>query len=149
MLGHGGRLREADILLIEDDDVEARGVMRGFRKARISNRITRAKDGIEALELLRSSLSFGVLGQYPILLVDLNMPRMNGIEFLTALRADDDLARHIAFVLSTSQADKDVCAAYDLNIAGYVVKSEAGENFRHLVTLLEDFWTTVQMPVPG
>lgn len=136
------------ILLIEDDDFEAKAVVRGFRKAGLGSAITRAKDGIEALHLLRSSMTCAALGQHPILLVDLNLPRMDGIEFLTELRADPDLRQLVAFVLTTSKDERDVLAAYKLRVAGYVVKSLAGPNYCNLVALLQNHAATVQQPPP-
>ncbi len=142
-------LRQAQFLHIEDDDFEAKAVRRAFRNLQVPHRITRARDGVEALGLLRADLSWSALGQLPILLLDLNMPRMNGIEFLAELRADAALRRHVAFVLTTSADEKDIRAAYDLNVAGYLEKSALGENFRDLVRLMEDFRNTVRMPVAG
>jgi CheY-like chemotaxis protein len=135
-----------NILLVEDDDGEAKALQRAFRKARIANNIVRASDGIEALEMLR-----GTNGKtqtlFPlILLVDLNMPRMNGIQLVTALRQDETLRRSIVFILTTSKRDEDRTAAYDLTVAGYITKAKAADDFMNLVTLLDYYVSVVELP---
>lgn len=140
------KLIDAEILLVEDDDFEAKAIKRAFRHTKITNRITRAGDGVEALEILRRQHPDKFVGDPVILLVDLNMPRMNGIEFLTEIRKDPKLKRLIAFVLTTSSDDQDINNAYDLNAAGYILKASAGDDFKKLTTLVDGFWTTVRMP---
>lgn len=140
------KLTDAEILLIEDDDFEAKAIRRAFRFTKITNRITRAGDGIEALEILRGQHPEKSVGDPVILLVDLNMPRMNGIEFLSEIRKDPKLRKLVAFVLTTSSDDQDINSAYDLNVAGYILKTSAGDDFKNLTTLVDGFWTTVRMP---
>jgi CheY-like chemotaxis protein len=134
------------ILLVEDDDVDARAIQRALRKAKIGNNIERAVDGIEALDILR-----GANGRTPppsprILLVDLNMPRMNGIQFVEALREDEDLRRSVVFILTTSTRDQDKIAAYNVNVAGYIAKAKAAEDFLNLISLLDDYGRIVELP---
>jgi CheY-like chemotaxis protein len=81
-----------------------------------------------------------------ILLVDLNMPRMNGLQFVQALRADEDLRRHIVFILTTSKRDEDKMAAYDLNVAGYITKATAAADFMNLVNLMGLYGEVVEFP---
>jgi DNA-binding NarL/FixJ family response regulator len=81
-----------------------------------------------------------------LLLVDLNMPRMNGIQLVKALRADEELRHTIAFILTTSKREDDKVAAYDLNVAGYIVKETAGQEFLNLVNLVDSYWRIVEMP---
>ncbi|WP_253949015.1 response regulator [Mangrovicoccus sp. HB161399] len=139
-------MADAEILLVEDDDFEAKTVIRAFSEARIANRITRVEDGVEALETLLGDWAANLGEHKLILLIDLNMPRMNGIELLREIRSDPKLRRLVCFVLTTSSSEQDIADAYDLNVAGYVVKSQAGEDFRQLVQLIDDYWTTVRMP---
>jgi CheY-like chemotaxis protein len=80
------------------------------------------------------------------MLVDLSMPRMNGIELLTALRADPTLHKTVVFVLTTSYRDEDLDAAYGLNVAGYIVKEKAGEDFLRLFNLVDSYWRIVELP---
>ncbi len=75
------------------------------------------------------------------------MPRMNGIEFLQEVRKDPELRQAIVFFLTTSDQDVDRVAAYDLNAAGYVLKTNAGEDFVEALTLIEHFWRYVEFPI--
>jgi len=81
-----------------------------------------------------------------VILLDLNMPQMDGIEFLNELRKDKQLKRHIVFILTTSSDERDLCKAYEKNVAGYVLKSEAGENFMKLIQMMDSFIMTIQFP---
>lgn len=136
-----------NILVVDDDDVDAEGLARALKAAKIVNPICRARDGIEAFDVLR-----GTNGNEPIpspflILLDLNMPRMNGIEFLEVLRGDEQLHRTVVFMLTTSQAERDKLAAYDHHVAGYVAKSRAGNDFTKLIELLDHYWRIVEFPV--
>ncbi|MFN3231616.1 MAG: response regulator [Alphaproteobacteria bacterium] len=133
-----------NILLVEDDDVDVQGITRAFKKLKVANPITRARDGLEALDILRSDKGRR-LRPYLIIL-DLNMPRMNGIEFLTALRADEALKDSIVFVLTTSKADEDKIEAYRLNVAGYIVKADPAKSFLDAVQMLDHYWRVVEFP---
>jgi CheY-like chemotaxis protein len=135
-----------NILLVEDDDGDAKALQRAFRKAKIANQILRAFDGIEALDMLKGTNGREKMSSPNILLVDLNMPRMNGIQLVQALRNDEDLRHSIAFILTTSKRDEDKVAAYDLNVAGYIVKATAGRDFLNLVSLVDCYWRIVEMP---
>jgi len=131
------------ILLVEDDDVDAMGIQRAFKKLRVANPLFRAKDGIEAIELLTNQK---VKKPY-IILLDLNMPRMGGIEFLETIRDDPKLTDSIVFVLTTSQGDEDKIKAYRNHVAGYVVKSEIDTNFADLFEMLEHYWRVIEFPI--
>ncbi|QDU93432.1 response regulator [Lignipirellula cremea] len=133
------------ILLVEDDEVSAEAVERAFRKARIANPIHLTRDGIEALDKLRGNGVEPIPRPY-IILLDLNMPRMNGLEFLEELRSDPELKRSIVFVLTTSSADRDRLAAYDQFVAGYVVKSKVGDDFMNFISMLDHYWRVVEFP---
>jgi CheY-like chemotaxis protein len=135
-----------NILLVEDDDGDAKGVRRAFDKVKIANPMRRAVDGIEALDILRGANGNEKLSSPYLLLVDLNMPRMNGIKLVKALRDDDELKRSVVFVLTTSKSQEDEMAAYDLNVAGYIVKETAGHDFLSLVSLMDCYWRIVELP---
>jgi CheY-like chemotaxis protein len=122
------------------------GLRRAFQQLKIVNPLTVARDGIEALEILRGGSDRTPLPRPYLILLDLNMPRMNGIEFLHALRADATLRDAIAFVLTTSRVDEDRIAAYQHNVAGYIVKSDFGNGFLHAVRLLKHYWRVVEFP---
>ena len=138
--------QDVTILLVEDDEVDVRAIRRGLEKQKISNPLIPATDGIEALQLLRGEGGRTKVPRPYLILLDLNMPRMNGIQFLQELRKDPRLTDSIVFVLTTSAAEEDQVAAYKEHIAGYLVKAEAGENFLKAIQLLDKFVITVQFP---
>ena len=135
--------RVLNILLVEDDEVDVMNVQRAFRKNNIANPLFVAGDGLDALEQLRG-------GQVPrerrLVLLDLNMPRMNGIEFLRELRKDPDLAATPVVVLTTSNEERDRVEAYNLNVAGYLLKPVTFSNFCETMAALNKYWTLVEMP---
>lgn len=134
------------VLLIDDDDVDVRVVQRAFKAQHISNPMVIARNGEEGLEKLRGTADCPALQQPLLVLLDLKMPRMNGLEFLEEIRNDPKLARTIVFVLTTSNDDQDRAAAYDKQIAGYLLKSEAGKDLMNHIPMLENFLLTVQFP---
>lgn len=136
-------VKAVNLLLVEDDDVDAMGVTRALKKRRIANPLIRARDGIEALEFLRG----GKVARPYLILLDLNMPRMGGLEFIRTLRADPDFCDAVVFVLTTSKSDEDMAAAYRAHVAGYIVKSEIGNSFNDLVEMLDAYWQVVELPV--
>jgi CheY-like chemotaxis protein len=135
--------RALHILLVEDDDVDVMNVRRAFQRNNITNPIHVASNGLEALQLLRG-------GQVPadrrLILLDLNMPKMNGIEFLRELRADPQLAHVPVVVLTTSNDERDKVDAYNLNVAGYLLKPVTFRNFVDLMAALNKYWTLVELP---
>tara|TARA_B100001179_G_scaffold186244_1_gene142145 strand:+ start:85 stop:528 length:444 start_codon:yes stop_codon:yes gene_type:complete len=133
------------LLLVEDDAIDAEAIQRAFRQHRIANPFVVVRDGVEALAALRGESEVEVPHPYVVLL-DVNMPRMNGIEFLDAIRADPALSRTIVFVLTTSDREEDKVAAYEHNVAGYILKSRAGEDFLEVVKLLRVYWRLVEFP---
>jgi CheY-like chemotaxis protein len=135
-----------NILLVDDDDGDARAVQRAFAKARIANPFCRAIDGLDALDTLRGENGKEKPKIPMLMLVDLNMPRMNGIELVTAIRADPALRKTVVFILTTSYRDEDMAAAYGLNVAGYIVKEKAGEDFLKLFSLVDSYWRIVELP---
>ncbi|KQQ34784.1 two-component system response regulator [Methylobacterium sp. Leaf125] len=135
-----------NILLVDDDEVDVQGLKRAFKKSKIANPITVARDGIEALEVLRGENGRERLPKPHLILLDLNMPRMNGIEFLEAVRADEDLRSAVVFMITTSKADEDRMRAYGHNVAGYIVKRDPANTFMEAVALLEHYWKVVEFP---
>jgi CheY-like chemotaxis protein len=135
--------RSLNVLLVEDDQVDVMNVQRAFKKNNIANPLWTAGNGVEALDKLRS-------GEIPLsrllVLLDLNMPRMNGIEFLRRLRADPDLRQIPVVVLTTSADERDRIEAYHLNVAGYIVKPVTFVNFCEAMATLNKYWALVEMP---
>ncbi len=134
--------KEVTILLVEDDDVDAIGIIRSFSQHRIANNIVRARHGAEAIELLDADK---VMSPF-IILLDLNMPTMGGIEFLAHLRQHPKHKEAIVFVLTTSSDEHDISEGYQNHIAGYFVKNETGESFHKIVELLDGYWKIVHLP---
>ena len=132
-----------NILLVEDDQVDVMNVTRAFARNKIANPLFVAADGIEALEMLRSG---AVPRDRRLILLDLNMPRMSGIEFLRELRADPELHGTPVVVLTTSDDERDKVNAYDLNVAGYLLKPVTFINFVEVMAALNKYWTLVELP---
>lgn len=123
-------------------------VRRAFKKSNIGNPLYVASNGLDALTMLR-----GKDGQPPVvpaerrlILLDLNMPRMGGIEFLHELRSDPKLKVTPVIVLTTSNQDKDRVEAYHLNVAGYILKPVTFANFAETMVTLNKYWTLCEMP---
>lgn len=133
---------QVTLLLVEDDDLDAMLVARAFKKERIGNPTVRAVNGIDALAKLRNH---EVDSPYMVLL-DLNMPQMGGLEFLAEIRKDPELKNTIVFVFTTSNEDRDRWAAYDHNIAGYLLKDGVGPDFLEAIKLLDCYWHIVEFP---
>lgn len=131
-----------NILLVEDDEVDIMNVQRAFKKNRVDNPLYIARNGLEALEMLKS-------GEVPfphIIILDLNMPKMNGIEFLKELRADEQLKSASVFVMTTSNEDSDILSAYNLNVAGYILKPLSFEKFVASVATMNSYWKLCERP---
>lgn len=129
------------LLVVDDDEVDVLNVRRGIRKQGLDIDVHVAKDGVEALGWLRDST-----GRIPMLLLDVRMPRMTGLELLEKVRQDERLKSSVAFVFSTSDDTGDQARAYALNAAGYIVKGHAGRNFERLVSLLGLYCQVVTLP---
>lgn len=134
------------VLLVDDDDVACESVCRSFKKHDLPFPIVIAHDGLEALQILRDQHAVKYLDQPYIILLDLNMPGMNGFEFLSELRSDPSIASSVVFVLTTSNDDQDRAKAYDEQIAGFMVKSAVGRQFSKLTSLLSNYSSTVILP---
>ena len=135
--------RLLNILLVEDDEVDVMNVRRAFQKNHITNPLFVASNGVEALEQLRGG---NIPRDRRIVLLDLNMPQMNGIEFLRELRRDPQLRLTPVVVLTTSNDERDRIEAYDLNVAGYLLKPVTFANFCELMATLNKYWALVELP---
>jgi CheY-like chemotaxis protein len=132
-----------NVLLVEDDDVDVMNVKRAFKKNHIANPLWVAGNGLEGLEVLRGA---EMPRERRLVLLDLNMPKMTGIEFLRELRADPDLQGTPVVVLTTSDDERDRVEAYNLNVAGYILKPVTFVNFVEAMATLNKYWTLVEMP---
>jgi CheY-like chemotaxis protein len=134
------------LLVVDDDDVAAEAVVRGMRKHALDCPIVIAEDGMAALQILRGKHPTRQIAKPYLVLLDLNMPRMNGIEFLRELRSDSQLRGTVVFVLTTSGSDADRARAYQEFIAGYMVKSGLGPQLSGLARFLTEYRTAVLFP---
>ena len=130
------------ILLVEDDIVDVKTVKRALKEIHVTNRVEIAGNGEEALEYLRDKDK-----EHPcIILLDLNMPRMNGIEFLKILKKDEDLKMLPVVVLTTSREDQDKVDSFKLSIAGYMVKPVDYHQFVEVIRTINIYWTLSELP---
>jgi len=132
-----------DILLVDDDQGDVLLTQKALKKGKLFNSLNVAKDGVEALEYLRQEGQFKDATRPDLILLDLNMPRMNGKEMLTEIKNDPNLKSIPVVVLTTSNADKDVIQGYDLQASCYVQKPLDLEQFTNVVQSLEEFWLCV------
>ncbi len=136
-----------NILLVEDDEVDVMNIKRAFKKSKIFNPLYVAGNGLEGLEMLRSPDGQPTVPDTRrLILLDLNMPKMNGLEFLQELRNDEELKRTPVIVLTTSDEDRDRIEAYNLNVAGYILKPVTFANFAEVMVALNKYWTLCEMP---
>lgn len=138
--------RKAEILIVDDDEIAVEIIRRGIARSSLNTSVRVAYDGEEALRMLRETAAAGGNPSRTLVLLDLNMPRMNGFEFLSELRTDPDLHKTLVFVLTTSDAHSDRDAVYQHNVVGYLLKQDAGENFSGHLRLIEDYIQQVQFP---
>ncbi|HEY9638924.1 MAG TPA: response regulator [Coleofasciculaceae cyanobacterium] len=138
--------RVINVLLVEDDEVDVMNVKRAFKRNNITNPLYVASNGLEALEMLRGEGARAVPNSRRLILLDLNMPKMGGIEFLHQLRSDAQLRMTPVIVLTTSNQDKDRVEAYNLNVAGYILKPVTFSNFAEVMSTLNKYWALCEMP---
>jgi len=130
------------LLLVEDDQVDAMTVKRAFKEIHIVNRLEIVSNGSEALSFLRNSEN-----ETPcIILLDLNMPKMNGVEFLKIKNQDENMRRIPVIVLTTSEEEQDRVSSFDLGVAGYMVKPVDYRSFVDVVKTIDLYWTLSRLP---
>lgn len=141
------KTKEATFLLVDDDEISIMSMKRALKKLKIVNRTLVAKDGQEALDVLHQA-SDNAMGWLPpfIVTLDLNMPRMNGLEFLERVRSDPKLQRLVIFVFTTSDMPDDIQSAYSRNVAGYLIKENPGETFSKALEMLGSYSRIVELP---
>ncbi|MEO6302126.1 MAG: response regulator [Bacteroidia bacterium] len=135
-----------NILLVEDDEVDIMNVQRAFKKNNIGNPLFIARNGLEALQMLRKEHEEQIPPIH-IILLDINMPKMGGIEFLTEVRKDPSLKATSIFVMTTSNEDADKISAYNLNVAGYILKPLSFESFVNSISVLSHYWHLCEQPI--
>jgi len=130
------------ILLVEDDEVDIMTVKRAIKDLKLTNPLNIARDGEEALKFLRDSKK-----QKPcIILLDLKMPKMDGIELLRVIKKDEKLKRIPVIVLTTSKEENDKIDSFDLGVAGYMIKPSDYKQFIEVVRTIDIYWTLSELP---
>ena len=130
------------ILLVEDDRVDTMTVKRALKDLKVTNQLICTTNGEEALEYLRDETK-----KKPcVILLDLNMPKVNGIEFLKIAKADDELKKIPVIVLTISREERDVVESFNLSVAGYIVKPTDYKKFVEAIRVVELYWTLSELP---
>jgi len=138
--------KNVTVLLVDDDDVDVMSVERAFKVHHIKNPLVKAVNGLAALELLRGTAEQEPIEQPILILLDINMPVMNGIEFLQVLREDSNLKNIPVVILSSSDEERDVVDAYNFNVAGYIVKPVEPQAFKEAIRIVDSYWMLCRMP---
>lgn len=136
------RAERGSILLVEDDVVDQMSVQRSFKDLKIVHRLGIKENGVEALEHLRDKSAARPF----LILLDLNMPKMNGLEFLRELRKDEELKMLPVVVLTSSKEERDKVESFGLNVAGYMIKPVDYRDFVEVIRTIDRYWATSEVP---
>lgn len=140
---------EIHILLVEDNEGDIVLTREALTTGKIKNRISVVRDGEEALHFLHREGKFMTAEKPDLILLDINLPKIDGIEVLTEIKEDDDLKSIPVVILTTSSSEKDVSAAYKNHANCYITKPVDLEKFLQIVTAIEDYWISiVRLPKP-
>jgi two-component system, chemotaxis family, response regulator Rcp1 len=135
-------MQEIHILLVDDNEGDILLTREALEEAKIVNKISIAYDGMEAIQFLRNNRPYGGGGP-DLILLDINLPKMNGTEVLTIIKNDPDLKRIPVIMLTTSSAEKDILSSYDNHANCYITKPVDLERFMDVVRTIEDFWISI------
>lgn len=134
-----------NILVVEDDEVDTLNIKRAFKKNNMRNQVYYATNGLEAWDMLKGNNGDENIIPIPkVVLLDINMPKMNGLELLEKIRADEELKSLSVFMLTTSDDDSDKYRAKNLNVAGYIIKPVDFQKFVHAVATLNNYWALIE-----
>ncbi|RPI92196.1 MAG: response regulator [Chloroflexi bacterium] len=137
------KTRPIEVLLVEDNPGDVRLTKEALRDAKVNNNINFVPDGMEAMAFLKKEVPYTSSIRPDLILLDLNLPRMNGFEVLDLIKEDDDLKRIPVVVLTTSQAEQDIVRSYNLHANAYVTKPVDLDQFMTVVKGIEDFWLEI------
>jgi CheY-like chemotaxis protein len=137
------RVRVVDVLLVEDDPGDVLMTQEAFADHKVHNRLHVVSDGVEAMAFLRKEGSYADATTPDLILLDLNLPKMDGREVLAAIKADETLRSIPVVILTTSEAEEDVLRSYSLHANAYVTKPVDFERFIDVVRRIDDFFVTV------
>ncbi len=135
--------RPIEILLVEDDPADVRLMLEAFKDAKVRNTVAVARDGVEALAMLRREGGFASAPRPDVILLDLNLPKMDGREVLAEIKSDEDLTTIPVVVITMSKAEEDILRSYRLHANCYVTKPLDLFQFLRVVESVEDFWLTI------
>lgn len=138
--------RQMNILLVEDNDIDVALLKRGLKALGVDHSVMRVHDGMEALDLLRANAERACLPHPFFVLLDINMPRMNGLELLAELRASEELRATRVVMFTTSDNPEDVKRAYDACATGYIVKPDSKPELIAALSTLHRFWEACEHP---
>jgi two-component system, chemotaxis family, response regulator Rcp1 len=139
-----------ELLLVEDSEPDVRLTMEALKEAKVKNRLWVVEDGVEAMAFLRQQDGHADVPRPDLILLDLNLPRMDGREVLRQIKSDESLRRIPVVILTTSRSEEDVLRAYDLHANCYITKPVDFSRFMDVVRSIEDFWlTVVRLPDDG
>ncbi|OGR74945.1 MAG: response regulator [Elusimicrobia bacterium GWC2_64_44] len=136
-------LAPIEILLVEDNPDDVALTVRSFKKARMQNRVSVAGDGVEALAFLRREGKYSAVPRPDIILLDLNLPRMNGHELLEIIKSDPELKDIPVIILTTSKAEEDITGTYKLHSNCFITKPVLMEDFDRVIRTIQDFWFVI------
>lgn len=131
------------ILLVEDNQADVRLTMEALKEGKISNNLSVARDGEEALLFLKKLGKYANSSDVDLILLDLNLPKKDGREVLAEIKADENLRRVPVVVMTTSKAEEDILKSYNLHANCYVVKPIDFDKFIDVVKAIEDFWVSI------
>ena len=131
---------KVSVLLVEDNDFDVKRVLRGFAKLGDSRPIIRARDGLEALSIIRGEADTESLSKPFVVMLDLNMPRMGGLEFLDEIRTDEALRKTPVCIVTTSEFHLDIGKAYDRMVSGFFVKPDTADEMINVLKTLSQYW---------
>jgi CheY-like chemotaxis protein len=134
-----------NILLVEDDEVDIMNIQRAFKKANIANPLIVAENGLEALDILKGNNGKEKIQRPYVILLDINMPKMNGLEFLEVIRNDPTLQSSPVVVLTSSERDEDICQSYEKQVAGYLTKPVSLNDFIEKMAIFGKYWTLCEI----
>ena len=135
--------RPVQILLVEDSPTDAKLTLAALKEAKVANAVSHVEDGVEAMEFLRRQGQFAEAPRPDLILLDLNLPRMDGREVLEEMKADPALQMIPVVVLTTSEAEQDILRSYQLHANCYITKPVNFDSFLEVVRSIENFWLTV------
>jgi chemotaxis family two-component system response regulator Rcp1 len=135
--------RSIDILLVEDNEGDVHLTREALKRAKVRNQVHTTSDGVEAMQFLRREGEFKDAPRPDLVLLDLNLPNMDGREVLAAMKSDASLRTIPIVVVTSSAAEQDIVKTYDLNANAYVTKPVDLQQFLHVIGALGDFWLEI------